>query len=370
MTGVDTALILAGGRGSRLLPLTAATPKPMLPFCGAPLLAGMIRRLAPHGIRHVVLVVGSDPTPFRSLAEYVAPDGVTVAVATESVPLDTAGGVRLAARGLDRPYLVLNGDVLNDLDVSALIAHHVRERADATLDLVRVTDTSAYGVCVRDGGRIVRFVEKPAPGSLPGHDTINAGTYVLAPGLLDRFPDGPLSFERTVFPGLLEADLVVAGHVGTGTVWSDLGTPERLLEGQRIVLGGGVAWPPLADVAAGPDGVRRDADVVVAPSARLVGPVLLGRGVRIAAEAVVGPDTVLGAGVTVGAEAQVTGAWIGEGVDLGAGVVIDRALVGRRVQVGTGSRVGAAAVIGDGGTIAPATVVAPGSRQPSPDAAG
>ena len=240
MTEVDTALVLAGGRGTRLLPLTARTPKPMLPFCGASLVAGMVRRLVPHGVRHVVLAVGPDAAPFAALAAEVAADGLTVEVVTEPEPLDTAGGARLALRGIDRPVLVLNGDVLTDLDVGALLAHHGAQRADATLALTRVADTSAFGVCLLDGPRITGFVEKPAPGTLPGHDTVNAGTYVLGPGVLDDFPDGPLSFERTVFPGLLAAGRRLAGFVAAG-VWSDLGTPERLLDGQRTVLAGGLA---------------------------------------------------------------------------------------------------------------------------------
>ena len=347
MTAVRTALVLAGGRGTRLLPLTARTPKPMLPFCGASLVAGMVRRLVPHGVDHVVLAVGADAAPFAPLAAELAGDGVSVEVATEPEPLDTAGGARLALRGRDRPVLVLNGDVLTDLDVGALLARHAAEEADVTLALTRVEDTSAFGVCLLDGVRITGFVEKPAPGTLPGHDTVNAGTYVLGPGVLDGFPDGPLSFERTVFPGLLAAGRRIVGHVATG-VWSDLGTPERLLDGQRTVLSGAVAWPPLADVPATADGVRVAAGARVDPDAVLRGPVLVGPGAVVAAGAVVGPDVVLARGVEVESGARVEDAAVGPGSRIGADAVVRRALLGSDVTVGPGAVVADLAVLADG----------------------
>jgi len=351
VTDVDTALVLAGGRGTRLLPLTARTPKPMLPFCGASLVAGMVRRLAPHGVRHVILAVGAEAGPFAPLAGEVATDGLTVEVVTEEVPLDTAGGARLALRGLDRPVLVLNGDVLTDLDVGSVLARHHAEAADATLALTRVVDTSTFGVCLLDGVRITGFVEKPPPGTLPGHDTVNAGTYVLGPGVLDGFPDGPLSLERTVFPGLLAAGRRLVGHVAEG-VWSDLGTPERLLDGQRTVLDGGVAWPPLADLPADAGGVRVGAGAEVAPDAVLRGPVVLGAGVRVAAGAVVGPYAVMAPGATVGAGARVADAAVGPRTAIGAGAAVTRALLGADVEVAPGAVVADLAVVGDGERVA------------------
>jgi mannose-1-phosphate guanylyltransferase len=347
---VDTALVLAGGRGTRLLPLTERTPKPMLPFCGGSLLAGMVRRLVPHGVRHVILAVGRDAAPFLPLAAEVAADGLTVEVMTEPEPLDTAGGARLALRGVDRPVLVLNGDVLTDLDVGALLDRHREEGADATLALTRVEDTSAFGVCLLDGVRITGFVEKPPRGTLPGHDTVNAGTYVLGPGLLDGFPDGPLSFERTVFPGLVAAGRRVVGHVAAG-IWSDLGTPERLLAGQRTVLDGGMGWPPFDDVPDVGGGVRLAPGVEVAPDAVLRGPVLLGPGVRIGSGAVVGPHAVLAAGAEVAAGARVADAVVGPSTRIGPGAVVVRALLGAGVVIGDGAETGTLAVIGDGGAV-------------------
>lgn len=329
MSVPSTALIVAGGRGTRLLPLTERVPKPMLPFCGAPFLAGLARRLGAAGVRRVGLIVGADTEPFVPLVDLLAPHDLEVFLVPEPTPLDTAGGVRAATVGRDEPVLVLNGDVLSDLDVAALVARHVSTDAAATISLTRVPDTSTFGVCVLDDERIVAFVEKPAPGSLPGHDTVNAGAYVLAAGVLTRFAEGPLSFEREVFPTLLEAGERLTGVVHEG-VWTDLGTPERFLAGQRLVLDGAMPWPPfedLADLGAATgrpawSGVRVGADVSVAPDARLDAPVVLGDGVIVGSGAAVGPHVV-----------AAPGAWIADAADVADALLCEASMVAQRAVV-------------------------------------
>jgi NDP-sugar pyrophosphorylase family protein len=334
MTVPTTALIVAGGRGTRLMPLTATVPKPMLPFCGAPFLAGLARRLGDAGVRRIGLVVGSDTGPFVPLVDLLAPHGIDVFLVPEPTPLDTAGGVRVATLGLDEPVLVLNGDVLSDLDVAALAERHHVTGAAATISLTRIPDTSTFGVCVLDGDRITSFVEKPAPGTLPGHDTINAGAYVLSAGVLAAFPDGPLSFERAVFPTLLRSGAVLAGEVHEG-VWTDLGTPERFLDGQRLVLDGALTWPPLEDLTeldVAP-GVRIGRDVIVAPDARLDAPVVLGDGVRIGPGAAVGPYVVAAEGVCIGARADVSSALLSAGCSIEDGAVVEGSLLAEGVVI-------------------------------------
>jgi len=340
MSVPTTALIVAGGRGTRLLPLTTVVPKPMLPFCGAPFLAGMARRLALEGVRRIGLVVGADTAPFASLAPLLEPHGLEVFLVPEPTPLDTAGGVRLATLELDEPVLVLNGDVLSDLDIAALARRHAEAAAAATISLTRVSDTSTFGVCVLDGVRITAFVEKPAPGTLPGHDTVNAGAYVLAAGILRRFPEGPLSFEREVFPSLLASGAVLAGAVHEG-VWTDLGTPERFLAGQRSVLDGEVAWPPLDDLVEldGAPGVRVGRDVHVAAGARLDAPVALGDGVRIEAGAAVGPYVVAADSASFGAGSDVAHALLSSGTRVGEEAVVLDSLLAEDVVVADGAEI-------------------------------
>jgi len=328
MTVPSTALIVAGGRGTRLLPLTTEVPKPMLPFCGAPFLAGLARRLADAGVRRIGLVVGADTEPFLPLVGMLAPHGIHVFLVPEPTPLDTAGGVRAATLDLDEAVLVLNGDVLSDLDVAALVRRHVTADAAATVSLTRVPDTATFGVCVLDGDRITAFIEKPAPGTLPGHDTVNAGAYMLSAGILRGFADGPLSFEREVFPALLESGAIVAGEVHEG-VWTDLGTPERFLAGQRLVLDGALTWPPLDDLTeldASP-GVRVGRDVQVAADARLDAPIVLGDGVRVGPGAAVGPHVVAAEGVSIGAGADVATALLSARSSVGERAVVEDSLL-------------------------------------------
>jgi len=346
MTAPTTALIVAGGRGTRLLPLTTHLPKPMLAFCGAPFLAGLARRLGAAGIERVGLVVGADTAPFLPLVELLAPHGLEVSIVPEPTPLDTAGGVRAAVSGLDEPVLVLNGDVLSDLDVRALCASHAATGATATIALTRVPDTATFGVCVLEGDRITAFVEKPAPGTLPGHDTVNAGAYVLAAGALDRFAEGSLSFERVVFPTLLADGERLTGYVHDG-VWTDLGTPDRFLTGQRLVLDGAMAWPPLDDLAdlgardgrPAHAGVLVGRDVRIAADVRLDPPVVLGDGVSIGSGAAVGPYVVAAPGVSVGDGADVSESLLSDGAVVAQGAVLGEALLAPGARVAPGAHV-------------------------------
>ncbi len=362
VAGVRDAMIVAGGAGSRLWPLTEHTPKPLLPFCGVPFLSGVLRRLAAAGVDHVLLIVGADTSPFAVLEEDAARVGITLEAVPEPQPLDTAGGVRLALDRVRGTFLVLNGDILTDLDLAVVVAEHVDSGADATLALTRVEDTSAYGVCVLDGDRIVGFVEKPPPGSLPGQDAVNAGTYVLEPGAIERFPTGPLSFERTVFPSLVASGADVRGHV-TAAVWADLGTPQRLLDGHRLALDGALRWPTLADLTRD-EGVWRGAGVEVDAAATVRAPVLLGAGTRLAAGASVGPHVVVGVDGDIGAGTRLEHSVLGSGTVLEDGVSAEGLLTGVGARVGRGARVVGPAVLGDGQTLAAAASLHPGDTLP------
>ncbi|MGH3441543.1 MAG: sugar phosphate nucleotidyltransferase [Nitriliruptorales bacterium] len=341
---VRTALVVAGGAGTRLHPLTYTTPKPLLPFCGAPFLEGQIRRLAAAGVTEVLLVVGAEPAPFRSLVPVARELGVELDTVPEPEPLDTAGGVRSAVGRLSGPVLVLNGDVLTDVNYEEVARRHVAAGADVTIVLTEVEDTSSFGVAVRDGTRIARFVEKPAPGTLPGENAINAGTYVLDPDVLLAHPEGPLSFEHDVFPGVLARGGHVEGVVWDG-VWADLGTPDRYRHGHRLVLDGVLDWPSVHDVDERGSGVRIAAGAEVAGD--VTPPVLVLNGARIASGATVGPYAVLGAGVEVGADAIVAdGAILHDGVRIGDGVVARGLVAGAGAEVETGATVAKDAVLG------------------------
>jgi mannose-1-phosphate guanylyltransferase len=371
---VTDAMIVAGGRGTRLQPLTFTTPKPLVPFCGAPFLAGVIARLAGAGIQRVFLVVGADTEPFEVLRADAAAHGVTIELVPEPEPLDTAGGVRSALDRVDGAFLVLNGDVLTDVDLPAVIAAHEQVGADATIVLTRVDDTSSFGVCVREdwesdgeaGTRIVEFVEKPPPGTLPGQDAVNAGTYVLEPDALAAFAEGRLSFERAVFPGILERGGHIEGFVWEG-VWADLGTPDRYRVGTHLALSGACRWPTVDAVADRGDGVRVHEDAEVADDVTFEGPVLVQPGAVIEPGATVGPGTVVGRDVHVARGAVVSRTVLFDRARIGTDVKADGLLAGFRARVETGASLGRDVVLGDGHRVTASDEVPDDARLPAPE---
>lgn len=324
------ALILAGGQGTRLRPLTHLTPKPLVPFMGEPFAHGLLRRLVEVGVTRATFLVGQTAEPFGPLLAAAPRLGLEIAVAPEETPLDTAGAVRRHAAALPQgePLLVCNGDVLSDVDLAALLQAHKDAEATATLHLVRVEDTAPYGVVACDtGGRVLRFVEKPPPGTETA-DTISAGTYVLQPEAFLHFPgDGPLSFERSVFPGLLERAEVLHG-VATDHYWQDLGTPGRYLDGHRAVLDGRCRWPlgEGMELREGPSAVHASA--------------------QAGESGKVGAYSVIGEGCRIAAGAEVTGSVLHERVVIGAGSTVTDTLIGFEAFVGEGVTVPPGSVLG------------------------
>lgn len=317
------AVVLAGGGGTRLRPLTNSTPKPMIEFMGQPYAVGLLSRLAAAGVDRLDLLVGRTTDDFHVLIAAGRDLGVNVSVLTEDEPLDTAGAARRLLRGSgETDVLVCNGDVLTDLDYAELVARHRSDGAVVTLALTRVSDTSSFGVIACDHrGVVQRFVEKPPPGTLSA-DTINAGTYVLDAAAFDPFPgDGPLSFEREVFPGLLRVGAVLRGEPSTAH-WQDLGTPARYRDGHRAVLEGRCAWPVAEGLELGDGAVAVSVSATVGPGAKLEEPVTVGAGAHIGAGAHL-HDTVVLQGAHVGPDAIVRSAIIGPGAQVPAGAVVE-----------------------------------------------
>lgn len=357
------ALVLAGGAGTRLRPLTDTRPKPLVPLVGAPFAAGLLRRLADVGCERATFLVSDDARPFAPLQHLGEASGIAVDIATEETPLDTAGAVRRALAGPGtEAVLVANGDILTDLDFAALMAAHAQAGATATLALARVPDTRSFGVVVTgESGQVQRFVEKPPPGTEVA-DTINAGTYVLDPAAFAAFPgDGPLSFEREVFPGLLDAGARMLGVVHEG-YWADLGTPARLREAHAAVIAGRCRWPLGAQMVLD-GGIARHEDAVVDDAAGLAGPVTVSGRARVENAARL-HDVVLGEDAFVGRDAVVEEAILGEGAEIGDGarvtgdvVLGDGAVVGEGAQVGPGVRIQAGAAVEPRARIGPDTEV-------------
>jgi NDP-sugar pyrophosphorylase family protein len=341
------AVILAGGLGTRLRPLTLGRPKPVVPLLNIPFLSYQLGLLGAHGVRDVILSVSHRPEVIRATMSRESLGDVQLREVVEVEPLGTAGGVRNAADLVNGRVVVLNGDVLTDVDLSAMLAFHQAKGAVATIYLTPVENPTAYGLVeLEPNGRVRRFLEKPGWEEVTTN-TINAGVYVLERELLDLIPKGEAhSIEREFFPLLLERGEPFYGYVSEG-YWLDIGTPAKYLEAQQDLLG--------RRVRAHVEPAGRDArhgwvhpTATIAPSARIRGPVAIGPTCRIEADAVVGPGAVLGSGCRIGAGAEIEGAVLWEEVEIAGGARLAGCVVGRGAVIGAHARVTAGAVLGDG----------------------
>ena len=329
------AVVLVGGFGTRLRPLTSTIPKPMLPVGHVPIIERLVANLGRSGITEVTLALGFKPEPFVQAFPDGECAGVTLHYAVEPEPLDTAGAIRFAAdaAGIDDTFVVANGDILTDLDVSQLVQFHRDHGAEATIHLIGVPDPSAFGVvAIDEQGRVERFVEKPAPGTAPSN-LINAGTYVLEPSVLQRIPLGQkVSIERATFPTVAAAGGLFA--MATDDYWLDAGRPELYLQANLDLLG---------------SARRHDRCVPLHESA-------------IIDVAAVIEHSVVGAHARVGA-ATLRGSMLLPGAVVESGAVVTDSVVMGRVGAGA---VVHNSVVGADGVVAPGEHVS-GVRRPDPD---
>jgi len=350
------ALILAGGEGTRLRPLTSTVPKPVVPLVDRPFIAFMLDWLRGHGVEDVVISCGFMAAGVHNVLGDGSAYGVRLRYVEEPEPLGTGGAVKFAEPLLDERFLVLNGDVLTDIDLTAQLAEHDRAGARATLALVPVEDPSAYGlVRLGDGGAVSEFVEKPSPDRIDTN-LINAGAYVLHRDVLDAIPTGRcVSIEREVFPGLVGAGL--HGFAADG-YWLDIGTPQRYLQATYDILDGAVR----TSVTDGFDGAR----LAVAPDAevagRLVGPAVVGPRARIGEGAHVSGRTVIARGAEIGAGAHVDGSVVLDGAVVGPHSTLTCCIVGPGVRIGEHCQIGKEVVLGEGVTVGAENQLAAGVR--------
>jgi NDP-sugar pyrophosphorylase family protein len=339
------AVILAGGEGTRLRPLTLTTPKPVVPVVDRPFLRHQLDLLATVGVTDVVFSVAYRPDRIEAVFGDGTALGRRIRYAVEETPLGTGGAVKNAESQLDETTIVFNGDVLTDVDLPAVLRRHREARAKATLVLAPVPNPAAYGLVEFDeGGRIRRFLEKPDPSQITT-DTINAGIYVLEKETLSLMPPAVNhSIERGFFPALLARGDYVAAYVHRG-YWIDIGTPEKYLQVHRDILRG--TFP--VDLGGRADrGGRIQSGADVDAAAELVGPFYVGPGCRVAAGARIGPDAVLVGDVRVAEGAVVRDAVVWSGAFIGPGARVEGALVGQAVRVGRNASVSPGAVLGEG----------------------
>jgi mannose-1-phosphate guanylyltransferase len=333
------AVVLVGGEGTRLRPLTLTRPKPALPLVDRPFIRYLVEWLSRHGIDEVIMACGFRADGLRTALGDELPGGPSIAYLEEPEPLGTAGPVRFAADSglLGERFMVLNGDLLTDLDLTALQRQHDETGAVATIGLYPVDDPSHYGlVRRRENGEVLGFLEKPDPAEIDT-DEVNAGAYVLERSVVDLIPPGgAVSIEREIFPRLVGQGLFGRRLEG---YWMDIGTPERYLQASWDILEG-----------------RVETDVVASSPGMLIE-----EGAEVSAAAELGPHAVVRTGSTVG-DSRIVESVLLEGCRVGDRAIIEGAILGSRVVVGDGATVAAGSVLGDGALIEAGAEVLPEAR--------
>jgi NDP-sugar pyrophosphorylase family protein len=340
------AIILVGGFGTRLRPLTNRIPKNIVPFCGVPFLTYQIAMLKKAGIKDITFSLGYKPDQIKKVFGDGRQYGVKLHYVVETTPLGTAGAIKNAEKFVKGASVaVLNGDILTDLDLSRMIAYHKAHHSIATLGLVEVKDPTAYGLVLTGaGGRVTRFVEKPTPEEAVAN-TINGGVYLFEPEVFDYIPPAiPFSAERSLFPHLLKMKAGFFGFVWRG-YWQDIGTPEKYLTSQWDVLRG--AFPVHLKIKANAEKVWMGRGVQLAPGSKVSGPSILQDGCVLEEGAEVLPYTVLGPRCRIGKNSTVSKSVLWESTVVGEGVKLEEVLTGRGCRIGDRSKIMPGSVLAD-----------------------
>jgi mannose-1-phosphate guanylyltransferase / phosphomannomutase len=354
------AVVMAGGEGTRLRPLTSNQPKPMVPIAGKPCMEHILELLGAHGFDDVIITVAFLPQAIRSYFGSGDALGIDVSYSVEESPLGTAGSVRLAADQLDEPFLVISGDALCDVDLTKLVEFHNEHDAAVTIGLKSVDNPLEFGIVVTDDeGRVERFLEKPSWGQVFS-DTINTGIYVVDPEALRHVPaDRPYDFSKELFPLLLDMGRPLYGYVMDG-YWQDIGNLDQFRQANYDALEGklrlnipGVQLRGNIWIGEGVD--LDDLD-------QIEGPAFIGNNSRIAREANVGSHSVLGANVTLREHARTERAIVDAGTHIGRSVLVEGAIVGRSCDLRSHARLHEGVAIGDEVTVGSESVIYPGVR--------
>jgi NDP-sugar pyrophosphorylase family protein len=339
------AILLAGGKGTRLRPLTIHTPKPIVPIFDRPFLHYQLDLLkqVPE-IDEVILSLNYQPRRIEEIFGDGSDSGLGIRYVVEPAPLGTAGAVRYAGESLHESVVVFNGDVLTQVDLAAVIRLHRARKARATIVLTPVENPTAYGLVETDSdGNIQRFLEKPKPDEITCN-TINAGIYVLEPETFDRIPkDMPWSIERSFFPSLVERNEIFVAYVYQG-YWIDIGTPEKYMQVHRDVMDGRYLAAPFVGAASA---AWVSPEARVEEGAAVQGPCFIDAGSVIKAGAQIGPYTVVGRQCQIEERAIVDHSIVWANTRIGQEAVVRQSIVGRHCHIGRNATVEDGAVLGD-----------------------
>jgi NDP-sugar pyrophosphorylase family protein len=340
---VIKALILAGGKGARLRPLTLHTPKPIVPLANIPFLFFLIDHIKRPGITEIILSLSYQPRKISEIFGDGMKYGVTMRYTHEDLPRGTAGAFKAVENLIDDTTVVLNGDILTDIDLLDVIRFHREHGAAVTVVVARVMNPAGYGLVESlPDGRVVRFLEKPPEDEITG-DTINAGIYVLEPSILGRIPgDGPQSFERELFPALLREGVPFYAYLNRG-YWQDIGSPQKYLEATYGIISGRMRLPAYPQRACPPNDWEKK-QVSLDACSILDGGCVIKPGVMI-------ENSVLGADCRIEEGALIKDSVVWSGTRIRPHARIERSIVGRQCHVGEGTRLRPGVVLGDKTTV-------------------
>jgi mannose-1-phosphate guanylyltransferase/phosphomannomutase len=354
------AVVMAGGEGTRLRPLTSNQPKPMVPIVGKPCMEHIVELLRQHGFEDIIVTLAFMPQAIRGYFGAGEAQGVSIRYSVEESPAGTAGSVKLAEDALDEPFLVISGDALCDIDLGKLVHFHQEKDAIVTIGLKSVDNPLEFGIVVTDSdGRVERFLEKPSWGQV-FTDTINTGIYVLDPEVLRHIPDDrPFDFSKELFPLLLEMGRPISGYVADG-YWQDIGNLDQYRQANFDALD--------ERVSLNIQGIRLRGNIWVGEGVELAdiesveGPAFVGNYCRIGARASVGPYSVLSTSVTLRDHARMVRSVIDSSTYVGRSALIEGAIVGKSCDIRPHARLHEGVAVGDSCTIGEQSVVMPGVR--------
>jgi mannose-1-phosphate guanylyltransferase / phosphomannomutase len=347
------AVIIAGGLGTRLRPLTYNTPKPIVPVANRAFVLHQIELLRQHGISEVILNLHYLSDSIKSILDDGKDLGIKIVYSIEEHPLGTAGAVKNAEEFFDDgPMVVFNGDVLTDINISQIVDFHKKKKAKVTLTLTRVEDPTAYGLILTDKeSRVSHFIEKPSWEQLANlsaegpADTINAGIYVIDPKIFKNVPKGvEYSFERQLFPELLEQGEPIYGYI-SDRYWIDIGKPTQYQSAHEAILRNEVAVRVFG--ARSDRGVRIGENAKIDKTVKLLGPAIIGKEVSIGAETKIKDYTVLGEGVVVGQECSIAQTIVWEGTRIGSHVSLNGCIIGFNCVIEDNVTIGSGVVLAD-----------------------
>ena len=340
------ALLLAGGKGTRLKPLTNNLPKPMVPILGEPLLKRTLLSLREHGVEEVIISICYQPKHIDTYFGDGKELGIKIRYVKEDIPLGTGGAIKKAQAYLDSTFMVLNSDIVTSINLTDLINYHKSKQCIATIALTTVDDPTKYGVVNLNSGYIDAFKEKPKPDEVTSN-LINAGVYVFEPEILSLIPDNQVvSVEKDVFPKLIADKLKISGY-HNNYYWMDIGTPEKYIQVHNDIFDNKYLIRNNLHCNKFHGNIFHENNISLRPTARIIGPVFIGNNVEIGAKALIGPYTVISNNVKISSSSRIVNSIVWDNVVVGKSANISNTIIGSNCKINNTTEICDSVFVGD-----------------------